>query len=182
MFKFNGKEYQYLDMSPNDTRLNERRVEVALGLDFLEKTRGQVVLEVGNVMRHYVDKGFYTHDILDLEETNPNFPEIMNQDILSWKPNKRYDTTLSISTLEHTGNPLKAVNNILSYSKHCFITMPLGVDGVLDVAEAYPDNVKFMKRINDKENEWVETTKEDVKNTKYNEPFYCANAIMILIK
>jgi len=182
MFKFNGQEYNYVDASPNQTRVNERRVEVALGLAYLEATRGKTVLEVGNVMRHYVDKGFYTHDILDLDEKNPNFPEIMNKDILTWQPNKRYQATLSISTLEHTGNPMLAIANILSYSDHCFITMPfVDYPGVEDVYDTYQD-LKFMKRLNLEENEWREATREEVKGTQYGTPFPYANAIMILIR
>ena len=165
-------------MEPNQTRINERRVEVALGYDYLEQMKDKKVLEVGNVMRHYKDKGYYTHDIVDLNETNPNFPEIMNENILIWKPNKRYDATLSISTLEHTEDPLLAVNNILSYSDHCFITIPFGYDRGNEVFEAFPD-LLFMRRINE-DNEWREATREEVKETEYNKPFRFANAIMIL--
>ena len=179
MFNFRGKEYPYIDLPPNNTRINERRVEVSLGYAYLERYKGQEVLEVGNVMRHYKPKGIYTHDVLDLYETNPNFPEIINQDILTWCPTKRYKATLSISTLEHTSNPILAIANILSYSDHVFITVPFGYAKSYQVFEAYPD-LFFMQRINNEANEWREATRDEVAGTKYNEPFRFANAIMIL--
>lgn len=165
-------------MSPNQTRVNERRCELPMGLDFLELNKGKRILEVGNVSFHYKPRGYYKHDVVDLYEKVPGWP-VMNEDILTWKPQGRYDATLSISTLEHTDDPLLAVNNILSYSDHVFITIPFGYQRSNDVFEAFPD-LLFMKRINLAENEWREATREEVKGTKYNTPFPYANAFMIL--
>ena len=177
MFTFQKKQYEYLDASPNQTRVNERRCELPLGLAFLEEYKGKRILEVGNVSFHYKDRGYYNHDVVDLYEKVPGWP-VKNEDILTWKPEGRYDATLSISTLEHTYNPLLAVNNILSYSDHVFITIPFGYNGVDKIFEAFPD-LLFMKRIN-QDNDWKEATRDEVKGTEYNKPFLYANAFMIL--
>lgn len=177
MFKFENKEYEYIDMSPNQTRVNERRVELPLAIDDCERFKGERILEIGNVLYHYKPRHYYNHDVLDLYEKIPGLP-IINEDVLTWKPEKPYDYVVSVSTLEHTGNPLLAVQNILGYTKHCFITIPFGYHRVEEVFNAFPD-LKFMRRLN-KENDWVEATREEVKDTKYNTPLPFANAIMII--
>lgn len=181
-FKFKGKEYEYLDMSPNQTRVNERRVELPLGQEFIEEVRDGVVLEVGNVLAHYKDVNYYNHDVLDLYEKVPWCPDIINKDILTWKPSKKYDAVISISTLEHTGNPLKAIERILSWKpKRVFITLPVGVDGVEKVIAEHPEKISFMRRINE-DNQWEEISHEKIASLfpiEYNKPFPFANAIVI---
>jgi len=178
MFKFQGKEYGYIDMKPNQTRLNERRVELPLAMEFLNEFQGKEILEVGNVTRHYKPKTEMWHDVVDLYE-KIEWQNIMNEDILSWNPTKKYDAVLSISTLEHTNDPLLAVNRILKMAPHFLITIPFGYSRTHEVFEAFP-NLLFMRRINLEENEWVEATREEVVGTEYNTPFPFANAIMIL--
>jgi len=177
-FQFQDTFYQYVDASPNQTRVNERRAELPLALDYLDSFKGKSVLEVGNVLRHYIPKGQCTHDVVDLYEKNPNFPEIINEDILTWTPEKKYDTVISVSTVEHTDNPLLAVQRICSMAPHVFITIPFGYAKVNEIFDAYPQ-LAFIKRVN-QDNDWREATREEVKDTQYNTPFQFANAIMIL--
>lgn len=180
MFNFQGKKYEYLDAFPNQTRVNERRVELPLALEFLEENKDKEILEVGNVTRHYRPKGTLTHDVVDLFEVNPNFPEIINQDILTWNPSKQYDAVLSISTLEHTEDPLSAVNRIFKMAPKVLITIPFGYSRTNEVFERISNlSLKYMKRINDN-NDWKEAIRKEVTGTKYNEPFPFANAIMII--
>lgn len=174
MFKFNEQEYEYIDMVPNQTRLNERRVELPLAMEFLDWFEDQEILEVGNVTYHYTE---IHHDVLDLNEKVRNYP-IINEDILTWEPKRDYDAILSISTLEHTNDPLKAVKKILNMADHVLITIPLGY---LKTDEIFDSGIKmnFLKRVS-KDNEWVQAERSEVIDAKYNQPFPFANAIMVI--
>jgi len=174
---FQNKNYDYIDMSPNQTRVNERRIELPLAMEFVEEHRDNL-LEVGNVLRHYKPRGYYTHDIVDLYETNPNFPEIINEDIMTFPPKKQYDAIVSISTLEHTDNPLAAVQRVISMAPHIFITIPIGYHNTEPVVDAFSDSL-FLFRVN-KENDWEEATREEVRGVQYNKPFPYANALLII--
>ena len=57
------------------TWLNERAVEVALALDLLERHPGASVLEVGNVLGHYVP---FEHTVVDKYEQAPG---VLNEDV-----------------------------------------------------------------------------------------------------
>jgi len=176
IFKFRGKEYRYVDMTYNYTSLNERRVELPIAFEFVDGSDKNVI-EIGNVLRHY--RGDYFHDVLDLNEKSL-WPTI-KENVLQWEPEKKYSMCVSISTVEHTSNPLLAVRRILTFAPRVLITFPIGqnceVNRILDRLE----NIYFMKRIN-KENEWIETTREEARKMKYNIPFKWANAIAVLIK
>lgn len=64
--------------------------------------------------RHYHKP--WTHDTIDLYEKVPeNFPNFENADVFDWKPKKAYNGVLSISTLEHTVNPPKALQTLLEW-------------------------------------------------------------------
>jgi len=162
-------------MAYNNTKMNERRIELPIAFDFVDNTDGNII-EVGNVLRHY--KEDYNHDVLDLDEESYF---TIKKDILKWKPRKKYSACVSISTIEHTQNPLLAVQRILTFAPKVLITFPIGykdfnADEILDKFE----NLYFMKRIN-KPNEWIETTKEEARKLEY-VPDRWANAIAILIK
>lgn len=70
----------------NGTRLNERAVEVAVGLALLgQATDGECsVLEVGAVLPHY-RAGWPAdgHTVIDLHE---EYPGVINADVLTWEP------------------------------------------------------------------------------------------------
>lgn len=181
MFKFNGKEYEYVDMKPNQTRVNERRMEIALGFEFLEEHKGKKILEVGNVCNHYKPRKYYTHDVLDLYEKVP-WLDIMNEDILSWEPKIQYDAVLSISTLEHTDDPTLAINRVLGMAPHVLITVPYGYgNGWIEKLNLPKEYCFYMHRISE-DNDWEQTTKEIVSGTKYGKPYPFANAILVIKK
>src|SRR4051812_10569021 len=53
-FEWDGRQVGYLNHRYNYTWLNERAVETALALEILRAHAGKDILEIGNVMSHYV--------------------------------------------------------------------------------------------------------------------------------
>ena len=98
LFLFNGKLYNYYDAIYNNTSLNEREIEIPIIVDYLRRVPAQNILEIGNVLSHYF--GNAAHDIVDKEEKANG---VINEDIVKFAPNKKYDLIISISTMEHVG-------------------------------------------------------------------------------
>jgi hypothetical protein len=166
----------------------ERTVEVGLVLDFLKGKQG-AILEIGHVLSNY---HFFPHTIVDKYEIAPN---VINEDIVSYFPDKKFDYIVSISTLEHVGwdeNPcepekifqaFERVSSLLKENGQMVITMPLGYNSYLDnlIREKKTGftNVFYLKRLNST-NQWKEVKLENLYNVKYNEPYQCANAIVVI--
>src|SRR4029079_3650023 len=104
----------------------------------LSRERHERILEVGNVLSHR----FATyHDVLDKYE---RIPGIINEDVISYKPENPYDLIVSISTMEHVGwdespkEPSKILKglenliNMLSDKGKIIMTVPLGYNSFLD--------------------------------------------------
>ena len=179
-FQYNGNTYSYVDHPSNQTRVNERRVELPIAFDFLKRMEGKRILEVGNVTHHY--NRAYTHDVLDLYEKVP-WLDIINEDILTWNPSEPYEAVLSISTLEHTADPLSAIDRVLSFAPNVLITVPYGYgDGWIERVPTYPGVDMFYMQRQDQENQWKQVSPHDVQGTRYNTPFPFANALLILEK
>lgn len=97
-FLFNKKLYNYYIAPYNNTHRNERKVEIPIIVDYIRKYPTESILEVGNVLSHYFSNA--THDIVDKYEQAIN---VLNEDIVDYGSNKKYDLIISISTLEHVG-------------------------------------------------------------------------------
>ena len=187
-FVFNGKKYNYFYNKYNFTWTNERAVEIAIVRDILRLNRGKRILEVGNVLSHYFNVG---HDILDKYERSEG---VINEDIVVFRPEKKYDMIISISTLEHIGwdekprdnkkiiRAIKNLRNILTRNGKIIITLPLGsnryLDNLLRQGKIKFSKAYYFKRISNN-NEWVETDWNQVKNSKYNYPYPFANGLII---
>ena len=111
----------YNHTKKGDAWTNERAIEVPIILELLKEYKGKNVLEVGNVMHLYCKRSSKTH-VLDKYESGK---DVINKDIINFKPSKKYNAVISISTLEHVGwdetphkpeNFQKAIKNIL---KNC---------------------------------------------------------------
>ncbi|MEK6586221.1 MAG: hypothetical protein AABZ24_07730, partial [Nitrospirota bacterium] len=96
-FQFDGREYEYLYHPYNRTWKNERGVEIPIFRELLLKYEGKRVLEVGNVLSHYFP---IRHEVIDKYEVSSG---VINQDIVEFVPQDKYDLIISISTLEHVG-------------------------------------------------------------------------------
>lgn len=152
------------------------------------------ILEVGNVLSHYFA---VKHEIVDKYEKTEG---VINKDVTEVQFAERYDLIVSISTLEHVDwdeNPteeqrchdgekiLLAVDNLkrlLKPTGKIVITAPLGynsyLDDLLKSGKLKFTNKHFLKRIS-KDNRWIETDWENVKDSKFNNPYPFANALII---
>ena len=137
-FEFDGKRYRYLYAFYNATWTAERKIEIPIFLDIIGKYGEGNILEVGNVLRHYVRM---RHDVVDKYEV---YPRVINEDIVNFKSQKKYDLIISISTLEHVGwdeaivdsqKPAAAITNLLGLLKlygRLVFSFPLGYNPHLD--------------------------------------------------
>ena len=190
-FTIQGKQYKYL-YHLHGAWKKERAVEVPIGWNEVKNHKGKNILEVGNVLSHYY---IIQHDVLDKYERQTG---VINEDVVDFKPKKKYDLIVSLSTLEHVGyNECKEVqliekNKILlaiKNLKRCLakggklvVTMPLGFNPSLDKKiwneELGLDEEYYLKRIS-VSNRWVEIEKEDIKDIKFGQPYPKANGLFI---
>lgn len=117
----------------NLTHLNERMVEIAVARHWL-KTAREPLLEVGNVLGHYRKE---VHDVLDLYEERSWYQRqhIINEDLLTWTPYKSYKSVVSISTIEHTADPILAIKQLKEFiapGGSLLLTFPTGTREELD--------------------------------------------------
>lgn len=196
-FVFCQKSYPYFYHMYNFTFLAERIVEIPIFWEVVKKHQGKKILEVGNVLSHYFP---VTHDIVDKDEKAPG---VINQDIVEFKPGKRYDLIFAISTLEHVGwdeHPrepkeiFKALTNLkrlLAPGGKIILSLPLGynryVDKLLAERKLGLGKSYYLKRISrdtflkrtSLDNAWKQVSWDEVKNVKYSHPFGCANGLVI---
>ena len=187
-FALHGRTYRYLYHHHNTTWKNERAVEVPIILEKIKSYQGGRILEVGNVLSHYVH---FQHDIVDKYDKADG---VINQDVVDFQPTEKYDLIVSISTIEHVGwdetprDPKKiplALENLtgcLASGGEMVVTVPLGYNTYLDkllkedkmcFTEQY-----YLKRISD-DNKWMQVGGGEVRETKYGAPFPYANVLAI---
>jgi len=188
-FKFKSKRYKYFHHFYNTTWKNERAVEIPIVMDYINKYSNRRILEIGNVISHYYSKKWKVIDKYEKKEG------IINRDIIDFKPKKKYDLIVSISTMEHIGfddeiiDKNKVILALRNIKKNCIrqgglmiITFPLGYNKFMDSnffkGKLGFDKEYFFKRIS-KDNKWVEVHKEDIINIKYGKPFSAGNGLVI---
>jgi hypothetical protein len=187
-FVLDGREYPYEVHAYNATWRNERAVELALAFDMLRAQPARDVLEVGNVLRHYV-RG--QHDVVDKYERADG---VVNADILDFHPGRRYQLIVSISTLEHVGfeeevadpgKPARVVEHLtalLDDGGEMLVTFPLGYNPALDEhvrARRLPfSELRYLRRVS-RGNRWVQAQASEVVDARYGEPFPSANALVV---
>ena len=166
---------------------SERAVEVALARDFLRGQTG-TVLEIGNVLAHYFRS---SHDVVDKYERAPG---VINEDVVTYSPGKKYDRIVTISTLEHVGwdeqprEPEKVMiaferlKGLLNREGQMLVTLPLGynphVDDLLRQGKFSFSETRYLKRVSAR-NDWKEVSSEVAFQVKYGTPFRCANAVVV---
>lgn len=106
-FRYFGEEFEGVDHSYNDTACNERFVELAVAFDWFAGLPPADGLEVGNVVSHYF--GLTGHRVVDLYEVAEGVDNIDVFDITG-----RYSWILSVSTLEHIGDAVGALDHLRS--------------------------------------------------------------------
>ncbi len=187
-FNFRGRELCYAVHAYNATWRNERAIEVPIMLEFLQGLEKGQLLEVGNVANYYLP---FDHDVIDKYE---NSEGVQNLDFISFNPEKRYSSFMSISTFEHIGwdEPSKDAKKVKEAVFHIYkvvsdiqkvlVTCPLGYNPYLDqfvLEDALPfEEIVYFKRI-DSNNNWQQTDKEDALRFKYGQKFPAANSIFV---
>ena len=185
-FSFQKKEYNYFIHPYNHTWANERAIEVPLIMDKISRLPDKSeILEIGNVLTHYYP---IKHDVVDKYENGKN---VINEDVVSFNPKKRYDFIFGISTIEHVGwdeipkDPLKipaAIRNLrklLKENGEIVITVPVGYNPHLD--KLIKDRSNFYKSFFLKRglfNLWKQVRWDQVKDSDFNED---ARGLAVLI-
>lgn len=188
IFKFQGRSYKYFCHRYNFAWGNERTVEIPVIWEIVKKHQGKEILEVGNVLSHYFS---VNHDILDKFEKGKG---VINQDVVKFAPDKKYDLIVSISTLEHVGwdekprDPkkiLKAIKNLkncLAPRGKMMVTLPLGynpeMDKLLKEEKMRFDKQYYLKRIS-RDNLWRQVSWKNIRGARYNDPFPGANGVVV---
>jgi len=143
MFKFAGMKLEYLRHPYNRASENMRTVEVPIINEILRRTEAPEVkiLEIGNVLSHYREIHW---PVLDLLEKGPT---VINESLMTFKPESNFDLIVSISTIEHIGfgkyakytepaptpeEILYKVKSLLNVGGEAYITVPIGYNPSLD--------------------------------------------------
>lgn len=167
-FTVQGRTYRYFYHHYNTTWKNERAVEVPIIMKKIQSCQGCRILEIGNVLSHYVH---FQHDIVDKYDKADG---VINQDVVDFQPaeNEKYDLIVSISTMEHVGwdetprDPEKIPRALENLSTKCLasggeivVTLPIGYNTYLDKL-LKEDKIQFteqyyLKRISD-DNKWIQ--------------------------
>lgn len=137
-FYYKGKKLKYFYHNYNKTFFNERKIEIPIALNFLKNYKDKNILEVGNVLNHYIN---IKHEVVDKFEKGQ---KVINKDISTFKSTKKYDLIISISTFEHIGQrekdvdekrltkALENIGKLLSEEGEFLLTFPLNYNQYLD--------------------------------------------------
>jgi len=157
----------------NRTWESERAVEIPIIKKIVELNRGKRILEVGNVLSHYMK---VNHDVVDLYEKAHG---VINQDIINYKSENKYDLIISISTIEHIDKVEEALDNMKKLTDgDILVTFPVGVSHTLDnLVNGFSE--VFCLRRRRKGYNWVQTNWQDIKNLQYGVPYPNANGLVI---
>ncbi len=184
-FRYRGKAYRYFCHWYNTTFLNERAVEIAVALAMLKKARGKRILEIGNVLSHYTD---VTWQVLDKYEKGKG---VINEDVVDFHPNERYDLIISISTMEHVGfdehpkdatkysRAIENLKTLLAPGGSMFVTIPVGYnpDSVNDSCHTNLfETTQYLKHVSALR--WEEVSKEEALQARFYYPYQFGNAVI----
>jgi len=188
-FEFQGKTYHYFFHPYCTTWRNERTVAVPIIWDIVKgyEEKGKSILEVGNMLSYYFK---VSHDILDRYEIKDG---VINEDVVDFKPSKKYDLIISILTLPEVGwydmprDPEKSVRafenlkRLLPPGGRMVLVVGLGLDTQFERslrAKTIEFNIQgYMRHL--KGYRWQEAAWKDVKDVKYDRSISTAHAIII---
>ncbi len=188
-FEYQGRTLPLTYHRHNVTWANERAVEVSIAREYLDRCAGKCVLEIGNVTSHYFG---VRHLILDKYEKGTDSVPVINQDVVDFATDRRFDLILSVSTVEHIGFDddgdsrqkipltISKCRSMLKPGGIFLITVPLGYNPALDeliaADELGCERATYIRR--DAQREWAQCGKEDALRCAYGRPFPYANCIM----
>jgi SAM-dependent methyltransferase len=182
-FELGGEPYRLLRRAHERTWVTERAVEVPVARRLLEGHRGERVLEVGNVLSHYMP---IAHEVVDKYERAPG---VRNVDVLDLPGGAEYDLVIAISTLEHVGrdetpresvravHALEHLRGLLRPGGTLFATVPVGYNQELDAALAEgPYELRAMRRA-----PWREIDPAEAFECPYDFLVYRATAVLFVM-
>ena len=122
-------------------------------------------------------------------------PGVINEDVVSFSPQRTYDLIVSVSTLEHVGwdeneprdppKVLRAIDRLrsmLNEDGKLLMTIPRDWNGELD---RYIDEgqipfakLRCLKRVS-ADGRWVEVNHEALRGVTYDSPFRYANGVIV---
>jgi hypothetical protein len=186
-FRFAGREYPLLLARYRATWVTERAVELPLALAALAATPAADVLEIGNVLGHYIRS---PHRVVDKYERAPG---VENVDVLTLDPAPRYRLVVTVSTLEHVGwdetprEPDKAERAVhhlmrcLAPGGILLFTVAMGWHPPLEEAllANRPGLTRVACLVRTGDLAWEEVPLATVGARPYGRPFPCANAVLI---
>ena len=188
-FRFGTHRLRYFIHPYNTTWKNERAVEIPITKTYLKGRSDAEVLEFGNVWGRYFE---HHHDVIDKYE---RWPGVLNEDIVTFRPERTYGLVFSISTLEHVGwdedvrEPLKTIVALerlfdaVAPGGTLLVTFEIGynpfLDYLLDIDRIPFDKRYCLKRVS-RWNDWEPATWEEVRHMKYGRPYNSANGLVIL--
>ena len=186
-FIFRGKLYRYFYDIINNTWMNERSVEISIVMKMVNENKGKRILEIGNVLSNYMN---VSHDIIDKYEKASN---VINQDVVDFKSDEKYDLIVSISTLEHVGwdekprddkkipKALENLRNFLKPGGTMIVTLPFGYNKALN-RHLNLGTIRFNEQhylLRTGSNSWREASWDEVKETIFGNPYPGANGLII---
>lgn len=187
-FRYDGREVPYFWHRYHHTWLTERAVEVALAAEVVAGVPASQVVEVGNVLPHYLD---VDHLVVDKYEQAPG---VLNDDVVDIVLDRPADLIVSISTLEHVGldepvqdpdKPRRAVQHLASLlapGGRLWVTIPLGYNLTLD-RQLRDQELGFtamtaLRRVS-AANEWEQVALEQVWDAGYDRLLYAAHGLVV---
>jgi hypothetical protein len=188
-FTLGGVRYRYIWHPGMTTWRSERAVELPIAWKRVRRSDPASTLEVGNVLSQYFP---VRHTVLDKYE---HAPGVINEDVVDFEPNRKYELIVSISTLEHVGwdedeprdppKVLRAIDrlrDLLTDDGELLITFPQDWNTELDrfVSEGrVPFAVRgCLKRVS-ADGRWIEVDCAELEGIAYDSPFNFANAITV---
>ena len=186
-YSLGGSEYRYFIASFNSTWANERAVELSYAQELLRPVSGDDVLEVGNVLKNYINGDWIVCDKYE------NASGVINDDVLSFELERKFLRIISISTLEHVGfdEPVQnanalplAVRNLRNHLREggeLYVTLPLGYNPAVDQhllrGSSGFDQIDYL--IREGFTKWRQCGQEEAHQRQYGQPYPCANALAI---
>ena len=154
---------------------NERAIEIPLIIEAISSPNCQI-LEIGNVLKHYVN---LSHEVVDKYEKEKG---VINEDVATYNSKKKYDLIISISTMEHVGldeevkqadkipKSIENLKKLLKKEGKIIITVPINynpwLDKLIEEGDLF-DEIYFMKR--KLFNQWRTSSWKEIKNCGFNE-------------
>lgn len=198
-FTFLDEKYDYLWHPYRRTWRNERAVELPIVQRVVEKYRQQRILEVGNVLAHYMPVG---HPVIDKFERSPG---VINEDVAEFTSTQKFDLIVSVSTLEHVGwdenhsipwkrnesntphtpakffTALERLKACLARAGKIVATIPVGYNTALDdyIARGVVrlDDARWLMR--EGRYLWTEASAHEARKCRYGSPYPRANALLV---